>query len=463
VLLSEMRFRFSQVALAGFVALALSALIVSAASAASTVPTFSVKVSAKSYVKHGSKGRFLKSVSVSGPGVKVARPEIKCSPKYCGRLVSGKGKLKRTRLYRSPVKFTNINWLVAAGHGFDVAMMPRSRKLTAVIVKLLPPDSLNKKFTIGYAGCITRKWKSTPCPLGATLPAITHRVPGPSTPPYQQGGELAAVSIDSTHLMLLTTSADGHLWSRVYSGDGTWGEWVYVGGQLQSGPAAVHSDTGRVDVVAKESTDGIAHFVYEVNSGWSKKTSIAAQIIGEPTISSWKPGRLDLFARNPSNGMLRVSSENGGSTWSPLESHGEFCLASSPSAVSMRAERIDIVLRGCSASELSHLAWEPAMGWIGDSLGGVLGLGRPGIATDGVHSNLSVPTTNTGNKVAYTFFLAGWQPFTDLHSPTVSSSPVPIWLDPTHFFVFARDPTGNVIVESWQTVVGWSAWTTLWK
>jgi hypothetical protein len=225
----------------------------------------------------------------------------------------------------------------------------------------------------------------------------------------------------------------------------------------------VSIDSGRIDVVAKESKDAIAHFVFQASSGWSKAISIPAQIIGEPTISGWKPGRLDVFARSVANGLIRVSSDNGGTTWAPLESHGEFCLASSPSAVSVRADRIDLVVRGCAASELSHLAWESATGWNGDNLGGILGVGRPGIATDGATANLNVPMTTTGNNVAYTYYAAGWQPFIDLHSPTLSNSPIPVWLDPTHFFVFARDTTGTIVVETWQPVVGWSAWTTLWK
>jgi hypothetical protein len=75
-----------------------------------------------------------------------------------------------------------VNWLVAPGKGFRVNMVPRKKSVQAVYVDMYAPDSLNRGFTMGVAGCISRKKKVIPCPAGITLPTLNHATPAPPAP-----------------------------------------------------------------------------------------------------------------------------------------------------------------------------------------------------------------------------------------------------------------------------------------
>jgi hypothetical protein len=151
------------------------------ATAVTSLPNFKVEIVAKKYSHNGVTGQHVKTIKISGAGARKARPFVTCG-KNCGRNRLFKGKTRRSKLFKSPVKFTNVNWLVAPGKGLRVNMIPRRKSVQAVFVSMVAPDALNPGFTMGAAGCITRKQKVMPCPAGVALPTLNHVSPAPPAP-----------------------------------------------------------------------------------------------------------------------------------------------------------------------------------------------------------------------------------------------------------------------------------------
>lgn len=151
--------------------------------AASPIGTFTVSVDSKKYSKFGASGNLVKSITVRGPGVRQAKPSIKCNKRFCGRVSKFARPAKRVRKGQL-LKYKGVNWLISKGHGFRINMIARSRAKVGIYVELAPPDKLNKKFTIKAAGCISRRARTRSCPAGTTLPVVTFKRPKCATPAF---------------------------------------------------------------------------------------------------------------------------------------------------------------------------------------------------------------------------------------------------------------------------------------
>lgn len=146
--------------------------------------SFTVSVKAHKYAKFGASGMLVNKIRVSGPAVRSGKPVIRCNPKYCGKPPTRTRKrFKRTR-HRQSVTFSNVNWLIAKGHGLTVFVLPRSRRSPITYAVITPPDAQNKSFTVLSVGCANRSLKKKPCPSGTNLPLITHVAKRCETPKF---------------------------------------------------------------------------------------------------------------------------------------------------------------------------------------------------------------------------------------------------------------------------------------
>lgn len=438
----------------------------SSANAATAISPFSVSVNSKKHSKFGASGQLIKSIKIRGKGVRQARPQVTCNPKYCGKWNRANGRTRRSRLFRSPVVFSNVNWVITKGRGFTVKLLPGSKQKLGIYVVMSPPDALNKRFAVSSAGCLRRSGKKIACPPGTVLPTINFKKPGPTIPPYVPGGDLAAVSFGQDKLALLTTSGDGKLWWRQLTGADSWTDWQYVGGVLASGPAVVSPSPGRFDVFARDAGSQVQHITYIEGQGWNGWRSIGGAVTGTPTVSSWAENRFDVFARGTTGTLRHTWTDNQGANWYDWQDMGE-CLNSSPAAASSDLNRIDLFFRGCTGNELGTKWWNGSTWSSYTSLGGVIG-GAPSVLT--IYSgHLDVFMPDLSNKVVHNFYAGGpgWSGFIALNSPVLSSnvtsSTLPIGGGVTTIRTFARDSSGQVIESRWHPSTGWGAWTTLWK
>ncbi|HVP81489.1 MAG TPA: matrixin family metalloprotease [Nitrososphaeraceae archaeon] len=83
------------------------------------------------------------------------------------------------------------------------------------------------------------------------------------------------------------------LWHKWF--DGTWHDWVSLGGNLSSDPAAVSWGPNRIDVFARGTDNALKHIYY--NGSWRSWESLGGTLASGPDVSSWGNRRLDIFAR----------------------------------------------------------------------------------------------------------------------------------------------------------------------
>lgn len=432
------------------------------ASAATAISPFSVTVSSKNFSKFGASGQLVKSIRIRGAGVRQARPQVSCNPKYCGRWSRARGKTKRSRLYRSPIVFSNVNWVISKGNGFTVKLLPKSKKKLGLYVVMSPPDALNKRFAVSSAGCLRRSGKKTACPPGTVLPTINFKRPEAPKPVYVPGGDLATVSYGIDKLMLLTTSGDGKLWFRTHSPPEVWSDWQHVGGELASGPGAVSIADGRVDVFARDRRNQLVRTTFTENVGWSGWSNIGGAFTGTPSASSWGGNRINIFFRTPTGSLAQIYSDNAGESWSDWADLGG-CLSSSPTSASWSANRVDVFIRNCTTNSLRQFYYSSGT-WNQSDLGGVLASAPAAVTLTTGH--LDVYVTNTVNRVVHKSFSAGWTAFLGIGSPVVTSEvsagTVTDGGGTKTVRVYSRDESGRVTEAIWHPSTGWAPWKALW-
>lgn len=105
-----------------------------------------------------------------------------------------------------------------------------------------------------------------------------------------------------THFECRTTITGGQInpmsinWSKE-------GDTIVADIKIVGTPASVSNDTGRIDVVARGSDDGLWHKWYDGGkwSGWEKW---GGGIASAPSISSWGKGRYDIFAQGVAGDLM---------------------------------------------------------------------------------------------------------------------------------------------------------------
>jgi hypothetical protein len=210
--------------------------------------------------------------------------------------------------------------------------------------------------------------------------------------------------------------AENALWIKSFPVNNGWGNWVYMGGSLASGPGAVSWSNGRIDVVMRDGSNNVSHW-YWGGGGWAAD-NLGGPISSDVDISSWGVNRLDVFARGTNNHLLHKYW--GGAGWSGWEDMGGN-LAGGPGAVSWGSGRIDVVAR-MSDNTIGHWYWGGA-GWAYDNLGGTL-TSDPDIASQGA-GKLDVFARGTDNGLWHKWYTtsygqwSNWEPMGN----TITSGP----------------------------------------
>ena len=101
-----------------------------------------------------------------------------------------------------------------------------------------------------------------------------------------------------------------------------WSNWLNIGGESASAPAAASVDQNRVDVFIRSPKDELMHKSWTKNLGWSewKNRSAAGIVKSAPTAVASGDKRIDVFAKGPNSDVIHVSFN--GEKWSEWGSLG---------------------------------------------------------------------------------------------------------------------------------------------
>jgi hypothetical protein len=256
-------------------------------------------------------------------------------------------------------------------------------------------------------------------------------------------GDPEISSWGKTQLHVWVRAADWGLYDKYYNPTNGWSGWMAVpnsGGRLAGGPGAVSWGDGRVDVVARGTSNQVLHWSYDVsNPQWFFDESLGAPpggMTGDPDLSSWGKNRLDLFARG-SNGYLWHRWYNG-SGWGNWEQLPGGVLGGGPSAVSWGEGRIDVVARGTSG-QILHWSWDKSnsIWYFDESLGGQV-LTDPAIASQGP-GRLDIVAEGSNFKLVHLWYNGfGWSPWEELGGSSLAGGAGAVSWGPNRVDVVAR-------------------------
>lgn len=158
-----------------------------------------------------------------------------------------------------------------------------------------------------------------------------------------QGG-VAAVSPDPQRVDVFAVAGSGRLYQRTYR-DRAWGPWTNRGQPpgvaLTMAPGAVTRDDGAIDVFARGEDRAVWHLWYRPGRGWGTWRSLGGTVVTGPTAVSSRLGRVDVFAVSPAGRLWRRSWEGAWAPWADHGRPGGRALVGQPGAVAWAGGRVD--------------------------------------------------------------------------------------------------------------------------
>ncbi|MBB2923751.1 hypothetical protein [Cellulomonas cellasea] len=274
---------------------------------------------------------------------------------------------------------------------------------------------------------------------------------------FASGGPLAVVARSSDHLDVFHRAKNGQVHSSAWTPEDGWsgvdGDWWRIGDPVVAdvpfGPvlsrmptvSAVARRADRLDLV----TTGANGFVYtsawSPGAGWSPWSSIGGGFPGNAPLSivARTPDVLDVFATDD-DGVVRTSSWSEERGWSGLDGGwwrvGGSFPDGAPVAVAARTpENLDVFVVG-SDGAVHTSAWSPGQGWSGAdddwwSLGGSFSPGAAAavVAPDAGRLEVYVPDRDGVVHQAVWTAGTGWEPFVALDDLGPAGVPVGTLVD----------------------------------
>jgi hypothetical protein len=108
----------------------------------------------------------------------------------------------------------------------------------------------------------------------------------------------AVTSWREGRLDVVVCGNDDRCWYNVYDRNvGAWSGWEGFDGVISSGPAFTSYPSSRVDIFARATDGGLAHWCPSTMPP-GQKENLGGQFVGAPAAVSWGEGRLDVFVVN---------------------------------------------------------------------------------------------------------------------------------------------------------------------
>ncbi|HYL43726.1 MAG TPA: hypothetical protein VEU97_10100, partial [Ktedonobacteraceae bacterium] len=139
--------------------------------------------------------------------------------------------------------------------------------------------------------------------VSLSAPCVTCSNFGLTRDGYDNGG---GIRVDG-----FVRGTDNALWYKWF--DGTWHDWVSLGGSFTSDPAVTSWGPGRLDVFVRGSDNTLQHIWYDGTlHSWE---SLGGALSSSPAVASWGSGRIDVFARDMNNILQHKWYEGAWSDW----------------------------------------------------------------------------------------------------------------------------------------------------
>ncbi|MCX6022748.1 MAG: beta/gamma crystallin-related protein [Chloroflexi bacterium] len=180
---------------------------------------------------------------------------------------------------------------------------------------------------------------------------------------------------------------------------------IGAGGGVNSDPATVAWDAGRLDVLYRGGNNHLWHLGWN-GSNWSTAADLGGGLTAAPSVSSWGQGRLDVFAKGDNNGLWQKSYDGQWRDWYKV--NGENTMSSAPAAVSWGSARLDVFSRAPDG-KLRHDWWPGTGGWLSEFLDSGLE-GAPTVSSPGSGKlDVFYRKAGQGNTVFRQSFNGSWQ------------------------------------------------------
>jgi len=201
----------------------------------------------------------------------------------------------------------------------------------------------------------------------------------PEDVPHDQCG-VTAILNDDERMELFGLGFDDHIHHKWQNHDGTWSNWVSLGGNFSSGAQAVRNIDGRVEIFAIGKDDQLYHNWQESAGGAYQDNwvPLGGPFSGSPSILMNSEGNIVIFARGKISRSLMYNHQVHNATavfWSGWANLGGI-LTSGPSAVLTAESMVHVFVRGVDkglfekkqvATHSGTVAWSKY-----DGLGGLL-------------------------------------------------------------------------------------------
>lgn len=255
---------------------------------------------------------------------------------------------------------------------------------------------------------------------------------------------------DRSRLDVFRRGVSGDLEQRTYQGG--WSGWTSLGGDLESGPAAVWSSHNSLWVFG-QGNDGKLHMRrWRAASGWHGWRATGASISAAPGVAATK-GRIDLVVRTPAGSVSQRTWRRGGG-WSHWKDRGGL-LTAPPAAVWSSRDRLDVYARGEAGMlhQRSHVRGTAWGAW--SSLGGELTSGPA--ATSYAAGQASVFVRTERGSIGYRERGSEWSDWRELGGLHVSGGAVTS-VKGVRTDLFTRHAGGGLYQNYYSAGSGWSGW-----
>ena len=294
----------------------------------------------------------------------------------------------------------------------------------------------------------------------ADVIALNHLY-GTSTTPLASGPG-ASYRKGTAILDVFAMGASNNLLHRIWTGTEGWSNWVNLGGNITSEPAAISRTSNTINVFARGTTNNLLHRSFTSTIGWSTWEDLGGSIASAPAVASRGQDYLNVFARSTSNTLVNLPYIGGvgGSGWGSWENIGG-SIVDGPAAVSRQSISINVFARG-SGNTLKHVSWSDGWGWsTWEDLGGSI-TSSPAVISR-VYTTMNIFARGASNQLMHLGWngsAGGWGTWEDLGG-TLTSAPAAATREEQSLNVFARGTSNQLIHKWWANTTGWSAWENL--
>jgi Trypsin len=183
-------------------------------------------------------------------------------------------------------------------------------------------------------------------------------------------GDSGGPALNSSGKIVGVSSSSPGNYDPTYLGYNFISGFEHLGGDLASGPAVVHTGSGRLEVFIRGKHNNELVQRSWNGSSWSGWKNLGGDLASAPAVVHTGSGRLEVFIRGKHNNELVQRSWNG-SSWSGWKNLGGD-LASAPAVAHTGSGRLEVFIRGKHNNELVQRSWNGSSwsGW--KNLGGDL-------------------------------------------------------------------------------------------